>query len=235
MSGGRTVTVDRPMRAVYVPRPGAAPIGPFVISPEGLREVQALIFPRWRRASASRRRWPASPIIRSRIASVLCHPMIRAVDPRGIREDIPPAIRAALRRHGARHLYSLHPAGRFPAYPPAATAGSAGADEHAAEPDANPPDAYANAGSRPEQQDVGPDTNAHAQLYADANTNLYADAQPDAGPQPDAHAGTQISAGPGPQQQSQCKQPEWREIADSLSGGACRLATGSHPFPRSPG
>jgi hypothetical protein len=44
-SGGRTVTVDRPMRAVYVPRPGAAPIGPFIISPEGLREVQALIFP----------------------------------------------------------------------------------------------------------------------------------------------------------------------------------------------
>lgn len=44
-SGGRTVTVDRPMRAVYVPRPGAAPIGPFIISPDGLREVQALIFP----------------------------------------------------------------------------------------------------------------------------------------------------------------------------------------------
>lgn len=44
-SGGRTVTVDLPMRAVYVPRPGAAPIGPFVISPEGLRAVQALIFP----------------------------------------------------------------------------------------------------------------------------------------------------------------------------------------------
>jgi hypothetical protein len=44
-SGGKTVTVDRPMRAVYVPRPGAAPIGPFIISPDGLREVQALIFP----------------------------------------------------------------------------------------------------------------------------------------------------------------------------------------------
>jgi hypothetical protein len=44
-AGGRTVTIDRPMRAVYVPRPGAVPIGPFIISPEGLREVQALIFP----------------------------------------------------------------------------------------------------------------------------------------------------------------------------------------------
>lgn len=44
-AAGRTVTIDRPMRAVYVPRPGAAPIGPFIISPEGLREVQALIFP----------------------------------------------------------------------------------------------------------------------------------------------------------------------------------------------
>jgi hypothetical protein len=44
-AAGRTVTIDRPMRAVYVPRPGAAPIGPFVISPEGLLQVQALIFP----------------------------------------------------------------------------------------------------------------------------------------------------------------------------------------------
>lgn len=44
-SGGRTVTVDRPMEAVYVPYPGAQPIGPFVISDAGLRQLQALLYP----------------------------------------------------------------------------------------------------------------------------------------------------------------------------------------------
>jgi hypothetical protein len=44
-SGNRTVTVDRPMRAVFVPAAGMAPIGPFTISPAGLEQVQALIFP----------------------------------------------------------------------------------------------------------------------------------------------------------------------------------------------
>ena len=44
-AGGRTVTIDQPMRAVYVPAAGRAPIGPFVISPAGLQQVQALIFP----------------------------------------------------------------------------------------------------------------------------------------------------------------------------------------------
>ncbi|MCW3849409.1 FecR family protein [Sphingomonas sp. LB-2] len=44
-SGGRTVTVDQPMLAVYVPYPGATPIGPFTISPEGLRQIQALLYP----------------------------------------------------------------------------------------------------------------------------------------------------------------------------------------------
>jgi len=44
-AGGRTVTLDRPMQAVYVPRSGAAPIGPFTISANGLARVQALIFP----------------------------------------------------------------------------------------------------------------------------------------------------------------------------------------------
>lgn len=39
------VIVDRPMFAVYVPAPGAAPIGPFAISPAGLMRVQALLFP----------------------------------------------------------------------------------------------------------------------------------------------------------------------------------------------
>ena len=44
-AGGRTVTVDRPMQAVYVPREGAAPIGPFTISESGLQQVQALLQP----------------------------------------------------------------------------------------------------------------------------------------------------------------------------------------------
>ena len=44
-AGGRTVTIDRPMLAVYVPAAGRAPIGPFLISPAGLQQVQALIFP----------------------------------------------------------------------------------------------------------------------------------------------------------------------------------------------
>ncbi len=44
-SGGRTVTVDRPMEAVYIPYPGAQPIGPFVISEAGLRQLQALLYP----------------------------------------------------------------------------------------------------------------------------------------------------------------------------------------------
>ncbi len=44
-AGGKTVTLDRPMLAAYVPRSGAAPIGPFTISFSGLARVQALIFP----------------------------------------------------------------------------------------------------------------------------------------------------------------------------------------------
>ena len=43
-SGNRTVTIDRPMRAVYVPAAGMAPIA-FTISAAGLEQVQALIFP----------------------------------------------------------------------------------------------------------------------------------------------------------------------------------------------
>jgi hypothetical protein len=39
------IILDRPMFAVYVPAPGAAPIGPFAISPGGLMRVQALLFP----------------------------------------------------------------------------------------------------------------------------------------------------------------------------------------------
>jgi hypothetical protein len=39
------IVLDRPMLAVYVPAPGAAPIGPFAISRGGLMRVQALLFP----------------------------------------------------------------------------------------------------------------------------------------------------------------------------------------------
>lgn len=44
-AGGRTVALDQPMLAAYVPAPGMAPIGPFAISLEGLARVQDLIFP----------------------------------------------------------------------------------------------------------------------------------------------------------------------------------------------
>jgi len=41
----RDVTMDRPGLAVYIPRPGAAPIGPFLISRAGLIRVQQLLSP----------------------------------------------------------------------------------------------------------------------------------------------------------------------------------------------
>jgi len=41
----RDVTMDRPGLAVYIPRPGAAPIGPFMISRAGLIRVQQLLSP----------------------------------------------------------------------------------------------------------------------------------------------------------------------------------------------
>ncbi len=44
-AGGKTVTIDRPQFAVFVPGPGKAPIGPFRMSKAGLMQVQALIFP----------------------------------------------------------------------------------------------------------------------------------------------------------------------------------------------
>lgn len=44
-AGGRTVAVDRPLLAVYVPGPGRAPIGPFRISAAGLLQIQALLYP----------------------------------------------------------------------------------------------------------------------------------------------------------------------------------------------
>lgn len=44
-AGPGTVTLDRPMLAAYVPAPGATPIGPFLISRQGLARINALIFP----------------------------------------------------------------------------------------------------------------------------------------------------------------------------------------------
>lgn len=44
-AGGRTVALERPMLAVYVPGPGRAPIGPFRISPGALMQIQALLYP----------------------------------------------------------------------------------------------------------------------------------------------------------------------------------------------
>jgi hypothetical protein len=43
-AGNRTVALDRPMLAAYVPAPGAAPIGPFTISADGLRRLEGLVF-----------------------------------------------------------------------------------------------------------------------------------------------------------------------------------------------
>lgn len=42
-AGERTVTLDSPELALYVPRRGAAPIGPFRLSPAGLLALQALL------------------------------------------------------------------------------------------------------------------------------------------------------------------------------------------------
>ena len=44
-SGGVTVELTEPMQAAYVPREGAAPIGPFRLSPAGVVELEDLIFP----------------------------------------------------------------------------------------------------------------------------------------------------------------------------------------------
>ncbi len=44
-SGRHAVPLDRPLQAVFVPAAGMAPIGPFVISREGLAKVQALLYP----------------------------------------------------------------------------------------------------------------------------------------------------------------------------------------------
>lgn len=44
-AGGKTITLDGPGLAVYVPRAGAVPIGPFRISSDGLQNLQTLMRP----------------------------------------------------------------------------------------------------------------------------------------------------------------------------------------------
>lgn len=44
-ANGKTVSMSQPMLAVYIPRPGADPIGPFSISQFGLLSVGNLLFP----------------------------------------------------------------------------------------------------------------------------------------------------------------------------------------------
>jgi len=44
-AGGASVELDAPMLAAFVPRPGARPVGPFVISAAGLRMLGDEIFP----------------------------------------------------------------------------------------------------------------------------------------------------------------------------------------------
>lgn len=53
-AGGRSVTANQPLQAIYVPGPGMAPIGPFRISPNGLLQVQSLLNP----SLAERFAWP---------------------------------------------------------------------------------------------------------------------------------------------------------------------------------
>ena len=43
-AANQTVAFDRPMLAAYVPAPGAAPIGPFTLSADGLRRLEGLVF-----------------------------------------------------------------------------------------------------------------------------------------------------------------------------------------------
>lgn len=45
-AGGKTVDLDRPLLAVYVPGPGQAPIGPFTISLSGQAVLNDLVLPR---------------------------------------------------------------------------------------------------------------------------------------------------------------------------------------------
>ena len=54
-AAGKTVTLDQPELAAYIPRPGAEPIGPFRLSSAGLSEVQDLLSPSVARANKGNR------------------------------------------------------------------------------------------------------------------------------------------------------------------------------------
>jgi hypothetical protein len=43
-AANKTVDLDRPTLAAFIPEPGAAPIGPFTLSADGLRRLEALVF-----------------------------------------------------------------------------------------------------------------------------------------------------------------------------------------------
>lgn len=60
-SGGKSVMLDRPLLAVYVPERGAAPIGPFTISLPGLERLHDLIFPGFQEARAFKEPAPTQP------------------------------------------------------------------------------------------------------------------------------------------------------------------------------
>ncbi len=44
-AAGKTVTLDQPILAAYIPRPGAEPIGPFSLSASGLSKLQDMLAP----------------------------------------------------------------------------------------------------------------------------------------------------------------------------------------------
>ena len=44
-AAGKTVTLDKPILAAYIPKPGAQPIGPFPLSASGLSKLQDLLVP----------------------------------------------------------------------------------------------------------------------------------------------------------------------------------------------
>lgn len=50
-AAGKTVTLDQPILAAYIPKPGAEPIGPFQLSARGLSRLQYRLAPRVANAS----------------------------------------------------------------------------------------------------------------------------------------------------------------------------------------
>src|SRR3546814_12338400 len=56
-SSAGSVDLTQPMQASYVPRAGAMPIGPFIISPKGLIKVEQEIFPEKYKGKIGRASW----------------------------------------------------------------------------------------------------------------------------------------------------------------------------------